>query len=77
MTTVGFGDLSATNNEEMIWSCLVMYGGVIIFGYASGVLTAILTSVDAEKEHLQHRLELLDRLDEDNQLGSKLYADLK
>jgi voltage-gated potassium channel len=66
MTTVGYGDLSATNNEEMIWSCFVMYGGVIIFGYASGVLTAILTETDAEKEQLQNRLELLDRLDEEN-----------
>jgi len=27
-----------------------MVGGVVIFGYASGVLTAILTTVDEEKE---------------------------
>ena len=34
LTTVGYGDISAKNEIEMIYSCLVMLFGSAIFAYS-------------------------------------------
>lgn len=34
LTTVGYGDITAQNDDEMIYSCLVMLFGSAIFAYS-------------------------------------------
>lgn len=36
ITTVGYGDISATNNNERIFAVVLLFVGVITFAYASG-----------------------------------------
>lgn len=46
ITTVGYGDISGTNNPERIFCCIVMVIGVIAFGFANGTLASIMTNYD-------------------------------
>lgn len=46
ITTVGYGDISGTNNDERIFCCVVMVIGVIAFGFANGTLASIMTNYD-------------------------------
>lgn len=39
ITTVGYGDLSATNNIERIFCIIVMLAGVILFNTAASIFT--------------------------------------
>lgn len=46
VTTVGYGDISATNYAERIFCIFLLFVGVITFAYASGQMASILTSQD-------------------------------
>ena len=48
ITTVGYGDISATNTAERVFSQLLMIVGVIGFSFASGSLSSIMSSYDAD-----------------------------
>jgi len=41
-TTVGYGDISATTNTEMLFCIVMMIVGVIAFSYANGTLSSII-----------------------------------
>ena len=42
ITTVGYGDISATNTTEMWFCSLMMIIGVVSFSFANGTLTSII-----------------------------------
>jgi len=46
ITTVGYGDISISNNLERLFTILVMIVGVICFSYSTGSLSTILNSKD-------------------------------
>jgi len=43
ITTVGYGDISGTNNYERMFCCFVMLVGVIMFSLANGALASIIS----------------------------------
>ena len=43
ITTVGYGDIGATNNYERVFCCVVMIIGVIAFSFANGSLASIIS----------------------------------
>ena len=42
ITTVGYGDISATNTTERIVACIIMIIGVIAFSFSTGSLSSII-----------------------------------
>ena len=46
ITTVGYGDITAKNILEYIFSCFIMVVGVIAFSFANGSLTSIISNYD-------------------------------
>ena len=46
ITTVGYGDLSAQNTLERIFSVFTMITGVIAFSYATGSLASLIFDND-------------------------------
>ena len=42
ITTVGYGDISATNTAERIVASIIMIIGVIAFSYSTGSLSSII-----------------------------------
>jgi len=46
ITTVGYGDISGTNNIERIYCSIMMLVGVIAFSFANGSLASIIQNYD-------------------------------
>ena len=46
ITTVGYGDISGTNNVERMFCAFVMFIGVIMFSLANGALASIISQED-------------------------------
>ena len=42
ITTVGYGDISGTNNTERVFCAIIMLFGVIAFSFANGSMTSII-----------------------------------
>jgi len=42
MSTVGYGDVTAVNPVEVIYSCLVMFVATVSFGYAINQVIEVL-----------------------------------
>ena len=47
ITTVGYGDISATNSTERVFCIFIQLLGVIGFSFATGTLSSIIQNYDA------------------------------
>ena len=59
ITTVGYGDISATNTAERIVASIIMIIGVIAFSFSTGSLSSIIQNVDSRQAEYRKRLEIL------------------
>lgn len=53
ITTVGYGDISGTNDFERLFCTIVEIIGVIGFAYASSALTSIITNLDQTNSEIK------------------------
>jgi len=60
LSTVGYGDYHPVSNLEMIFSCVIMMGGVAFFSYIMGNFLEIISSYSS-------KMGSLDRTDELNE----------
>jgi Ion transport protein/Cyclic nucleotide-binding domain len=58
-TTVGYGDIIPKNNEQLIYSIIVMFFGVGVYGYLIGNIASILSKRDPAKAQFFENLEKL------------------
>lgn len=58
-THTGYGDLSATNVREMIYSIAVMVAGKLIFGFILGSIASTLANLDAQRVLFEEKLNAL------------------
>lgn len=77
ITTVGYGDISATNMPERIFCSFVMLLGVFSFSIANGSLSQILNAYDHQKVEYQEKIEIVDKLQKKYNLPSNIYKELK
>ena len=77
ITTVGYGDISATTTQERIIAIFIMITGVISFSYATGTLSAILSNYDNAQKIFKEQMAIINNLDKKFALGQKLYLELK
>lgn len=77
ITTVGYGDITGSNNTEMIFCIIVQILGVSSFAFASSSLTSIIANIDQTNAEYQSKLDVLNRLNESKDLPFKLYTELK
>jgi len=59
MTTIGYGDISATTLNERAVACVVMVMGCGFFAWSTGTITSVLTTRPACKERFSDKLEEL------------------
>ena len=59
ITTVGYGDISGTNNYERMFASFVMVVGVILFSIANGALASIISSLDGQSGEYEDKLNTL------------------
>lgn len=60
LTTVGYGDISAKTNPQMIYACLVQVIGVGVFGYVLSNVASLLARNDAAREHHMNNLDRVE-----------------
>ena len=77
ITTVGYGDISANNNFEMIYCSFLMLVGVISFSFANGALASIISNSDAANAKFQEKEILLNKIRQQHQLPHELYIQVK
>mmetsp|Transcript_42067 Transcript_42067/g.90892 ORF Transcript_42067/g.90892 Transcript_42067/m.90892 type:complete len:795 (+) Transcript_42067:213-2597(+) len=70
-TTVGFGDISATTNGEIVYVFFLMMVGVVVHSMIIGEVIAIVTSNDRVNEFVKGREALLDAFSEHTELDQK------
>lgn len=59
MTTVGYGDLSATNVAEMVYATGVMILGRLMFGFILGTVASTLANLDMPRVLFEDKLNTL------------------
>ena len=69
ITTVGYGDISATNTAERIVASIIMIIGVIAFSFSTGSLSSIIQNVDSRQAEYRKRLEILKQLKKNFNIG--------
>jgi len=52
MSTVGYGDISASTTMERLFSIVIMVTGVLAFNLISGALGALITNYDSSQAAL-------------------------
>jgi hypothetical protein len=76
ITTVGYGDISAYNPEERIFCSIIMIIGVFLYSYTIGSLSTLLANLDASKEKLNRKLEVLIDLSKEYKITKMFYNKL-
>ena len=76
VSTVGYGDITATNHLERMANSCIMLIGVLIYSYMVGSLTNVIGSVDSRRAKLIKHLESLSELAKEYQLGKAFYSRL-
>ena len=61
-STVGYGDMSATNSTEKIFCIIIMCIGVTAFAAGTGELTNLFQSYDSENAILQEKIFTLSKM---------------
>ena len=62
ISTVGYGDLSASTTLERVFCIIIMLAGVTTFTFISGALSSILSNYDNSQALLQEKLLYLSKL---------------
>ena len=77
ISTVGYGDMSASTPLERFYCVVLMLTGVSIFTFISGALSSILSNYDNSQAALQERLLYLTRLRSQYGISDELYFEIK
>ena len=77
ISTVGYGDMSASTDLERFYCVILMLTGVSIFTFISGALSSILSNYDNSQAALQERLLYLTRLRAQYGISDELYLEIK
>ena len=77
ITTVGYGDISGTNNYERLFASFVMVVGVILFSIANGALASIISSLDGQSGEYEDKLNTLILAHKEFQFPTRLYIQLQ
>jgi hypothetical protein len=74
--TVGYGDITAVSVTEKLLAILLMLIGVILFSYATGSISSIISSADSEDAKLKEKMITLKGLQTEYDLDTDLFNKL-
>lgn len=60
LTTVGYGDVLPTSDNERLYAMLAMIIGGSFYGYIIGSMTSVITDMDIDARAFNERMEMLD-----------------
>jgi hypothetical protein len=74
LTTVGYGDITAHTEDEIMLSLIWMMFGVGIYSFIIGSLTSLLQNYDARKTAIERRIKLMDVYSKENKIPFNLQS---
>lgn len=77
ITTVGYGDISGGTTLERIICIILMCIGGILYSFAIGSLSSILSSLDSSKAKLNEKINTLNQLKTAYKIPFELYYKLR
>ena len=76
-STVGYGDISASNVSEKVFCIVIMIVGVTAFAAGTSTLTNLLQTYEIENKAISEKLDVLNRIKKEYYLPLKLYENVK
>lgn len=77
ITTVGYGDFSASTFAEKIVCCIIMFIGVMAFSFASGSLANYIQQQDQHSAIFEEKMVVLERLYKEHDFPLLLFSKIK
>jgi hypothetical protein len=77
IVTVGYGDITAGNTVERIYSLLIMSVGVVTFSFAIGSITNIVEKIDSKSAEVNQKMEMLRGIRTEFNLPDEVYEKAK
>ena len=77
LTTVGYGDITATTSLERLVAIFWMMFGVCFFSFTIGSLTSMITNIDTRETVLANKLAIIDEFAREAKLDRVLRARLR
>lgn len=72
VSSVGYGDISASNNLEMFVGMIIMLAGTTFYAYAIGSLTSLLTELNIDNEQLNQKIQMVKNHQKISTLDNKM-----
>lgn len=73
ITTVGYGDISSGTSIERIYNMFIMASGVIMYSFAIGSLSTIVSTIDAKTAEINQKLQILNSIKVEFKIGEEIY----
>ena len=77
LTTVGYGDISAGTNLEIVFAIIWMSFGLCFFSFTIGSLSSMLSSIDTKETVLTNKLAFIDEFAKEAHLEKELKMRLR
>ena len=76
LTTVGYGDISATNDAERYFSIAVMIIGILCYSYIISSVSSIFSEIDSKHSVLDSKLNSLFEISKNVKINPIFYSKL-
>lgn len=73
VTTVGYGDINAGTTLERIFNLVIMSFGVLMYSFAIGSLSSIVSTLDAKTAEMNQKLQILSSIKNEFKLETDIY----
>ena len=73
VTTVGYGDISAGTTLERVYNLFIMSFGVLLYSFAIGSLSSIVSTMDQQTEEMNQKLQILSSIKKEFNLNQGIY----
>ncbi|WP_413290158.1 cyclic nucleotide-binding domain-containing protein [Bdellovibrio sp. HCB337] len=77
LTTVGYGDISAKTNPQMLYACMIQFIGVGVFGYVLSNVASLIARNDAAREHHMNNLDRVELYMNTHEIPSQLRSKVR
>ena len=73
VTTVGYGDITAGTTTERVYNLFIMSFGVLLYSFAIGSLSSIVSTLDQKTEEMNQKLQILSNIKKEFNLDQSIY----
>ena len=73
VTTVGYGDINAGTTAERMYNLFIMSFGVLMYSFAIGSLSSIVSTLDAKTAEMNQKLQILSSIKSEFKLDQDIY----